>query len=188
MKRYLLAGMVLGGAILLGACGEEQVEELEIETEELEEVEPEEVHEDPVVEEVTETEEEIEQPVVVPQPVEQEQVTEAESPSYGTLTQDTARSVISSFLYNQGDLQTFSFQNGNISIDVTGQGSADEAANWYMQLSDELLFYDGLQSLTVYFVPYGTVSFHINEAESNDFGAYFPYEEIEEQLGITYEW
>lgn len=180
MKRYLLAGIVLGGAILLGACSGEEAEESEIE--ELEKSVPKEIQEEPAVEE---TVEEPEPQLEESQAVEQE--AEDESSSYGPLTEETARSVISDFLYNEGDLQTFSFRDGHISIEVTGQGSADEAANWYMQVSDELLFYDGLQSLTVNFAPYGTVSFSISEAETSDFGAYFPSEEIEEQLGITYE-
>lgn len=186
MTRFLLAGMVLGSAILLSACGQDQVEEAEIE--ELEEIQSEEIQEEPAIEETIE-ETAVEE--VESQPIEAEpakEVTEPVSSAYGTLTEDTARSVIGDLLYNAGDIQTLSFQNGHISIDVTGLGSADEAANWYMQLSDELLFYDGLQSLTVQFAPYGTVGFSVNEAETSDFGTYFPYEEIEEQLGITYDW
>ncbi|WP_413364826.1 hypothetical protein [Lysinibacillus sp. 3P01SB] len=182
MTRFLLVGMVLGSAILLSACGEDQVQEAEIE--ELEEIQSEEIQEEPAIEETAV--EEVESQPVEAEPA--EEVTEPVSSAYGTLTEDTVRSVIGDFLYNAGDLQTLSFQNGHISIDVTGLGSADEAANWYMQLSDELLFYDGLQSLTVQFAPYGTVGFSVNEAETSDFGAYFPYEEIEEQLGITYDW
>lgn len=188
MAKYLLANLVLGSAILLSACGEEQVEKVEFEEpgeiDELEGMESEEFQEEPVIAEVAETEEVVEE--VEPQPV--EQVTESIEPGYGTLTQDKASAIISDFLYSAADIHTFSFQNGHISVDVTGLESADEAVNWYMQLSDELLFYEGLQSLTVQFAPYGTVSFSVNQAESSDFGAYFPYEEIEEQLGITYEW
>lgn len=53
----------------------------------------------------------------------------------------------------------------------------------YASAGDELLDIEGWEILTIEFVDIGKVSMHRDEKESNEYGDYFPAEEIMKQLG-----
>lgn len=181
-KNIILSGAL--GMLLLAGCGEtETVEETDYEPSTYEEEE---------VEENTAVEEELEETEVATTPAVSTQAEETEdwslSSSYGdTLTEAVAKSIVSDNLKNQSDMSTFKFNNGNISITITGETSADFAALDFSSLGDYLLEYDEMQSLRVNFKGYGEVYMTLGDVESNEYGRYFPTVEIERQLGITYE-
>ena len=187
-KRYrniILTGAL--GMLLIAGCGEtEKVEETDYEPSTYEE---EEVEENTAVEEEeTETEATQTTPAVSTQVEETEDEDWSLSSSYGdTLTEAVAKSIVSDHLKNQSDMNTFKFNNGNISITITGEPSKDFAALDFSSLGDYLLEYDEMQSLRVNFNGYGEVYMTLRDVESNEYGRYFPTVEIERQLGITYE-
>lgn len=189
-KRYrniILTGAL--GMLLLAGCGEtETVEETDYEPSTYEE---EEVEENTAVEE-EEIEVETEPTQTTPADSTQTEETEDEdwslsSSSGDTLTEAVAKSIVSDHLVNQSDMNTFKFNNGNISITITGEQSKDLAAVNFSSLGDSLLEYDEMQSLRVNFSGYGEVYMTLSDIESSEYGNYFPLVEIEKQLGITYE-
>ena len=60
--------------------------------------------------------------------------------------------------------------------------SEDIAVNIYSQLSDELLYHEGWEVLTIIHPNIGTISMNRNEKETNEYGDYFPTMEIENSL------
>ena len=84
-------------------------------------------------------------------------------------------------------LINFSVRNGEIraTIDLAPNGmfpSEDIAVNIYSQLSDELLYHEGWEVLTITYSNIGTISMNRNEKETNEYGDYFPTIEIENSL------
>ncbi|MCP2033572.1 hypothetical protein L1279_000555 [Planomicrobium sp. HSC-17F08] len=154
----------------------EEIEEIE-ETEETEETLPVEVDE---AEEVSvEQEEEFEDPVEEPE----ESVYTLGS---GTITAEEIKALVPDY-FGAGEVKAVEVNGEDIFVSVNMETEdlftpADLAVNSYSQLSDELLFYDGWNRLTVEFIGIGTIDMNISEAESNEFGDYFPTLVIEERL------
>ena len=189
-RNFILTGAL--GMLLLAGCGEtESIEDTDYES--TYEEEEEEVEETAAVEEeVEETETEAEKTQTTPAVSTPTEETEDEewslSSSYGdTLTEAVAKSIVSDHLKNQSDMNTFKFNNGNISITITGEESKDYAALDFSSVGDYLLEYDEMKSLRVNFSGYGEVYMRLSDVESNEYGRYFPTAEIERQLGITYD-
>lgn len=55
----------------------------------------------------------------------------------------------------------------------------------YSSISDNMLSVEGWDTLTINFENVGEISFKRDEAESNEYGSYFPTERIMEKLGIN---
>jgi len=104
------------------------------------------------------------------------------------ITAGKAKEIVEDFFIEEYDNSNdFSFENGEIQATIVLAPSElftakDSAVNDYGRLSDELLYYEGWEILTVTYPGVGTISMHRNEKETNDFGDYFPTLEIEERL------
>ncbi|WP_051865538.1 hypothetical protein [Metabacillus indicus] len=112
---------------------------------------------------------------------EDELLDELEIPG-GEINEDGIKEIVDNHLGGE-----FSFENGEIKAiaDISGYdiGSPEDVAvSSYANLSDELLFYTGWETLTVTFINVGTVSMNRSEKETNEYGDYFPTMEIEERL------
>lgn len=55
----------------------------------------------------------------------------------------------------------------------------------YSSISDSMLSVEGWDTLTINFEDVGEISFKRDEAESNEYGSYFPTKRIMEKLGIN---
>ncbi|MTH54100.1 hypothetical protein GKZ89_11835 [Bacillus mangrovi] len=102
----------------------------------------------------------------------------------GEINEDGIKKIVDNHLGGE-----YSFDNGEISAtaDLSGYdiGSPEDVAvSSYANLSDELLYYTGWETLTVTFLNVGTISMNRSEKETNEYGDYFPTMEIEERLGF----
>ncbi|MGD7007306.1 hypothetical protein [Metabacillus sp. 84] len=102
--------------------------------------------------------------------------------SEGEIKEEEIKEIVENHLSGE-----FSFENGEIKAiaDITGyeMGSPEDVAvSHYTNLSDELLYYTGWDTLTVTFLNVGTISMNRSEKETNEYGDYFPTNEIEERL------
>jgi hypothetical protein len=188
--RYILFATLL----LLVACNNEEVKEEDTSVEEQAEtsqevVEEAEVEEAPVDEpEEASIEETIveEEQAVEELDVDQE-VNETQEQETSSITAEEVNDIVNSYIGVDDTPVNVSFENGEIeaTIDLVSDGTfplEDLAVNRYSQLSDELLFYEGWEILTVTFPNVGTISMNRNEKETNEFGDYFPTLTIEERL------
>ena len=104
------------------------------------------------------------------------------------ITAGKAKEIVEDYSIGENEtLNDFSFENGEIQATVVLPPNdlfpaKDLAVNAYSQLSDELLYHEGWQVLTITYAGVGTISMHRNEKETNDFGDYFPMLKIEERL------
>lgn len=185
--------------LLLSACGSEttEPEAAANETAVSEEIVEAEAIPTPIEEETKEIEETI--PVEVPEteevsvePEEEFEVSaeEPEESVYthgsGTITAEEIKALVPDY-FGPGEVKSMEVNGGNIFVSVSMETGdlftpTDLAVNSYSQLSDELLFYDGWDRLVVEFMGIGTVDMYISEAESNEYGDYFPTLAIEEDL------
>lgn len=104
------------------------------------------------------------------------------------LTEEEVKEIIEYNSLGENDsLHNFSFENGEIKATIVIApnelfSAKDLAVNTYSRLSDELLYHEGWEILTITYAKVGTISMNRNEKETNDFGDYFPTMEIEERL------
>ncbi|MEH7883661.1 hypothetical protein V7654_04975 [Bacillus sp. JJ1609] len=104
------------------------------------------------------------------------------------ITAEKVKEIVEDYSVGENEnLNDFSFENGEIKATVVLAPSElfpakDLAVNAYSQLSDELLYHEGWQILTITYANVGTIRMNRNEKETNDFGDYFPTLEIEERL------
>ncbi|MGF2618108.1 hypothetical protein FZC84_22160 [Rossellomorea vietnamensis] len=182
--------ILLASLLVLVGCGTNEVVQEE-ETEVMEQVElpEEEVEEAPIVE----SEETIPEEAVIEeeQPVEEsdvaEEAVEVQEEELSSITSEEVNAIVNSYIGIEDTPADVSFENGeiNTTIHLESDGSIpliDLAVNRYSQLSDELLYYEGWEVLTVTFPGVGTVSMNRMEKETNDYGDYFPMVTIEERL------
>lgn len=105
-----------------------------------------------------------------------------------TLSEEQFKKIVVDYSIGAEDkLINFSVRNGEIraTIDLAPNGmfpSEDIAVNIYSQLSDELLYHEGWEVLTITYSNIGTISMNRNEKETNEYGDYFPTIEIENSL------
>lgn len=118
-----------------------------------------------------------------------EEETEAEEETtQQQITTDEIKEIIEYYSLGEDDsLGNYSLENGEIKATVELAPSElfpaeDMAVNAYSQLSDELLYYDGWDLLTVTYAGVGTISMNRNEKETNEYGDYFPTLVIEDRL------
>ncbi|MCE4048938.1 MULTISPECIES: hypothetical protein [Bacillaceae] len=117
-----------------------------------------------------------------------EEETEAEEETTQQITTDEIKEIIEYYSLGEDDsLGNYSLENGEIKATVELAPSElfpaeDMAVNAYSQLSDELLYYDGWDLLTVTYAGVGTISMNRNEKETNEYGDYFPTLVIEDRL------
>lgn len=188
-SRYFLFATLL---LLVGCNNDEVVMEEEASLEEqvdsdssqkaLEEVpidEPEEVSSEETIDE-----EEV-QPVEEVEVVQEENETQEEVVT--SITTEEVNEIVNSYVGIDEAPVNVSFVNGEIkaTIELVSDGTfplEDLAVNRYSQLSDELLYYEGWEVLTITFPGVGSISMNRNEKETNEFGDYFPTLSIEERL------
>ncbi|MBM7598485.1 cobalamin biosynthesis protein CobT [Virgibacillus halotolerans] len=184
MKKVLGVGIIL--IMLLGACGQRGAEPAEEDqedrqTDQIEDIsrEPEEEPEEEVVE-LGDTED-----IENDESEEQEESIDDTSQS---MTEDELREIIEYTGIGEGDeLVSATIENEEIKA-VINLGEfelftiEDLAVTRYSQLSDELLDHEGWEKLTIEFSDIGTITMDRSDAESNEYGEYFPTLEIEDRL------
>ena len=187
MKKWLQVLFASSLVLSLAACSDDTES-----VEEKEEVEQEAVQEEKQEAEDVELAEESEQEDV--EEAEQEDKTglpaEDLSEEKGILAEDNLQSIIEEYALGASDqLEDFSYEDGVVYYKVS-LGEHDTltpemlAELMYSRLGDEILKYEGWDTLTVEFVDLGkTVSFDYDEHEENEYNLkYFPSLEINERL------
>ncbi|GAA0321032.1 hypothetical protein GCM10008967_09450 [Bacillus carboniphilus] len=175
--------ILLSTLLLLVACSSEDTGEIQLASEPIEE-ENEDIKQDDTEEEISETVEDSN--VNTEEEISEEPIENTETVT--PLTEEEVKELIEYTSLGEDDnLNSFSFINGeiNATIDLAPNdlfSAEDMAVTRYSQLSDELLYHEGWEVLTVTYVNVGTVSMNRNEKESNEYGDYFPTLKIEERL------
>jgi hypothetical protein len=105
----------------------------------------------------------------------------------GSLTSEEIKATIQDFIGFDDEVLDLEVEDGDIYLSLVMATDdtftpEDLAVNRYSQLSDELLYYEGWNELTVEFLGIGTISMDSSEAELNDYGYYFSTLAIEEEL------
>lgn len=124
--------------------------------------------------------------VVITESTEDE--TTADTETTQQITTDEIKEIIEYYSLGEDDsLGNYSFENGEIKATVELAPNElllaeDMAVTAYSQLSDELLYYEGWNILTVTYTNVGTISMNRNEKETNEYGDYFPTLVIEDRL------
>ncbi|MBM7703491.1 hypothetical protein [Metabacillus iocasae] len=137
-----------------------------------------EVEEEQMAEDTEETEEQL-----------SEELEESVEQETSTITSEQeVKDIIEYYAIGEADkLVNISFENSEIkaTIDLAQDqlfSPKDIAVTRYSQLSDELLYHDGWELLTITYTNIGTISMNRTEKETNEYGDYFPTLKIEERL------
>lgn len=190
MKKYLF--IILSLILSLAACGgadkeykdrlkeaEKQLEEAQAETERLEGLTEQ-------IDETTELIEEIQEEMGIE---DDDEIEEVDLWDVESLSENEARELLEYAALGEGDsLTSLVIENGEIKaiVEIGDNEIFDDksmlAEVIYASAGEELLQEDGWEVLTIEFVDVGKVSMSHDEKESNEYGDYFPIEEIMKQL------
>lgn len=189
MKRLLVLLSII--SVLLVACGESEHEKnLRESQESLEKAKEDTKRLEEISDQIDETSDLIEE-VREEMGIEENDEPEEENSSDSTALSDSdVRELLEyAALSGEDNLTDVVVEGGEIlaTIEIGDNEIIDDksmlAEVIYASAGDELLEIDGWDILTIQFVDVGEVSMHRNEKESNEYGDYFPAEEIMKQLG-----
>lgn len=103
--------------------------------------------------------------------------------------QSDFKKIISDNIAEDDKVKEFKVEDGIVYASIQlAEGMLDDATTaeaHYSSISDNMLSVEGWNTLTINFENVGEISFKRDEAESNEYGSYFPTERIMEKLGIN---
>lgn len=176
MKKILF---ILISVLILAACGSDK---------------PQEEHTNNEVVESTEQDEAVNEDTDITEDDSEKQdsnASETEDAQNDEIDADEVKELLEYGALGENDeLKSVTVENGEIKavIEIGEHELIDDprllAETVYSAAGDELLQRDGWDVLTIDFVDVGTVSMNQDQKEANEFGEYFPSEEIMKQLGV----